>query len=296
MRALLVAVIGLVLVSGANLARADVKAIDKLVKSHLVELGKLSDDDALSLTKDAIVINERGTQVDLSERDGCVSGAVANSFYGCLQADIKHVPGKLTIGSDGDIGWFQGPFTVSITGEDPDGNAVKTKETHRVAGVAIKEGKDWKIAAIMYVAPIPDSQLFKARERAVPTQANVGGQKKIAAIIANGWFPGKFATNVSTKTPLIASGTSPAEFKTAAAATKLVQSWDKLKIQASQIDVKVLPGGAYAWVTAETKLPLKKDKTKAVAMKMVMLIHDDGDASGWRWVSIAYQPPFEIGG
>ncbi len=264
------------------------------MKSHIVELGKLSDDDALSLTKDAIVINERGSQVDLSEHDGCVSGAVANSFYGCVQADIKHVPGKLTIGSDGDIGWFQGPFTVAITGDDPDGNAIKTKETHRVAGVAIKDGSTWKIAAIMYVAPIPDSQLFKARERAVPTSANVAGQKKIAAVLT-GWFPGKFAGFASKKTPLIASGTSQAEFKTAAAATKLVQSWDKLQIQASSIDVKVLPNNAYAWVTAETKLPFKKDKTKAVAMKMVMLIHDDGDGV-WRWISIAYQPPFEIGG
>lgn len=288
--AVILGVMGLVLAAG--MASADPKAVEKVVKSHLVELGKLSDDDKLSLAKDAIVINERGSQVDLSERDGCVSGAVANSFYGCVQADITHTPGKLTVGSDGTIAWFQGPFTVTMNGEDPDGNAIKSKETHRVAGVAIKDGKAWKIAAIIYVAPIPDKALFKSREQDIATTVKLDGDKKLGAAVST-WFQNGFAAAAAAKSPLIASGTAPAELKTAAAATKLVQTWDKLKIRASQIDSKLLAGGKVGWVTAETLLP-KKNSKKAIPMKVAIIVVPDGD--GWRWLSIAYQPPFEISG
>jgi hypothetical protein len=272
-------------------AAADPKAITAAVKTNLTELGKLSDDDKLALANDPVVITERGTTVNMTERDGCVSGAVANSMYGCLQVDIKHLPGTVSAGSDGDVGWFQAPFTAVMTGDDPDGNAINSKAAKRIGGIAIKEGKTWKLAAVQYVETIPDKVLFKRIERDLPKgDPKLTGDQKLASTVA-GWFKSGFAGNASTKTPLVASGTAPAEYKTGAAATKLATTWDKLKIVPASIDAKVLANGKIGWVTADVRLPRKSGKS--VAMRVAIVVIPDGD--GWRWVSIMYQPPTFIG-
>jgi len=273
-------------------AFADPKAIEKAVKTNLTELAKMSDDDKLAFTKDAIVIQERGTVVDFKEgRDGCVSGALANAFYGCVQADIKHAPGAVTSGTAGELGWFQAPFVQTMSGEDPDGNPVKSKTTYRIGGVIVKDGKDWKIAAAMYVATLSDKELFKKYLSDLPKgEPTLSGDKKLAGVVA-GWFKTGFAPNAAKTGTLIASGTSPTEYKTAAAATKLATSWDKLKIVPAAIEAKLLAGGKIAWVVAEVTLPRKGGK--GVSMRLVAIVVPDGD--GWRWVSLMYQPPSELG-
>lgn len=273
-------------------AIADPKAIEKAVKTNLLEIANMSDDDKLAITKDAVIITERGSIVDLKEgRDGCVTGAVANAFYGCQQVGIKHVPGAVTSGTLGDLGWFQVPYVQNINGEDPDGNPVKSKARYRAGGIVIKDGKDWKIAAALYVPMMSDKDLFKTLVLDMPKgEPKLTGDTKLAAVVA-GWFKTGFAPNAAKAGTLLASGTSPAEYKTAAAATKLAATWDKLKIAPYQLDAKLLAGGKVGWVVADVKLP-RKGKG-AVGMKLVVIVIPDGD--GWRWVSMMYQPPSELG-
>ena len=155
----------------------------------------------------------------------------------------------------------------------------------------IKDGKDWKIAAALYVATMSDKDLFKTRQLDMPKgDPTLKGDKKLAGVVAD-WFKTGFAANAAKAGTLLASGTSPTEYKTAAAAAKLVASWDKLKIAPYEIEAKLLAGGKIGWVTAEVKLPRKGGK--AVAMRLVAILVPDGD--GWRWVSLMYQPPSDLG-
>lgn len=284
------------LVAGAVLlstdAIADSKAIEKAVKTNIVQIGKLANDDKLAITTDALLVGVRGTVIDLSEKDGCVTGAVANHFYGCVQASIDHKPGAVVSGFDGDVGWFSASYVVTVTGDDPDGNAIKSKETQRISGVIVKSGKDWKIAAAVYQETLSDKDLFARPAADVATgEPKLSGDKKLAAIVA-GWFKSGFATNAATKGTLAAAGTAPTEYKTAAAASGLVKSWDKLKLGATEIDAKLLAGGKIGWVNADVRMPRKKGKG-AVAMQLILIAIPDGD--GWKWVSLMYQPPSELG-
>lgn len=273
-------------------AIADPKAIEKAVKTNLLEIAKMSDDDKLAITKDAVIITERGSLVDLKEgRDGCVTGAVANAFYGCQQTTIKHAVGAVTSGASGDVGWFQALYVQNITGEDPDGKPVKSKAKYRAGGIVIRDGKDWKIAAAIYVAMMSDKDLFKTMALDMPKgEPTLLGDKKLAGVVA-GWFKTGFAGNAAMQGMLLASGTSPSEYKTGAPATKLAATWDKLKIAPYQVEAKLLAGGKVGWVTVEVKLPRKGGK--AIGMKLVAIVIPDGD--GWRWVSLMYQPPSELG-
>jgi hypothetical protein len=284
-----------VVLLGSSSAHADRKAIEKVVKTNLAGLAKLADDDALAITRDAIVIDEHGEQVDLSEHDGCVSGAVSNAVYGCVQAEIKHVPGAITSGFAGDVGWFQAPYTQIQTDEDYVGNPTVYKSAHRIGGVAVKVGKGWKIAAALYVAPMTDKELLASGNATVPEgDPPLTGDAKLAGVVA-GWFETGFApaaARTGATGTLIASGTSAAEYKQGAAATKLAQSWDKLKLVAVSVDAKVLAGGKIGWVTADVRLPRRGGKG-AVAMKLVAIVVPDGD--GWRWVSLMYQGPWSVG-
>ena len=106
-----------------------------------------------------------------------------------------------------------------------------------------------------------------------------------------GWFPSGFVGAAAKTGTLVASGTSPTEFKTAAAATQLAKSWDALKLGATKIEATSLAGGAIAWVKAEVRMPRK---TKAVSMTLFAILVPDG--TSWKWVSLQYQPAFQLGG
>src|SRR5512139_455657 len=137
----------------ASVALADSKAVEAVVKKNVVGLGKLDDDDKLALSPKAIVINHMGTTVDLSQEDGCVTGAVANSFYGCQQVSITHKPGAITAGVDDakGIAWFQAPYTAVFEGEDPEsGKETKSTQAMRTGGIAVRNGKRWEIVAQLY--------------------------------------------------------------------------------------------------------------------------------------------------
>jgi hypothetical protein len=287
-----VVVVAAVVLFGSSPAFADGKAIEKAVKTNLLELARLSDDDKLAITEDAIVINERGLPIDLGEHDGCVSGAVANSFYGCVQADIKLVPGAVTSGFAGDVGWFQAPYTEVVSGEDEDGKASTQKSAYRIGGVAVKVGKGWKIAAAMYVATMTDKELLATGATSMPKgDPTLSGDAKVAGVVA-GWFKTGFAPAAAKTGTLIASGTSAPEYAQGAAATKLVQRWDRLKLAAVSVDAKLLAGGKVGWVTVDVRLPRKGGKG-AVSMQLVAIVVPDGGS--WRWVSLMYQGPSSLG-
>lgn len=272
----------------SSTAFANPKAIEKTVKMSLTNLAKLADNDELGLRSDAIVLDTIGQRIDLASTEQCLSGSVANSFYGCVQASFEHKVGTVLSGTSGDIGWFQVPFTSISTGEDPETNVVHTSKTAvRMGGIITASGKVWTIAAAIYVYPVSDKELFK---NAFPVKAVTApkliGDKKVAGIVA-GWFTSGFAPNAAKKGTLIASGTSASELKSGAAATKLVASWDKLKMYATEIDAKILEGGKVAWVFAKVKLPAK-NKKDAAEMNLAAVLLPDG-AGGWRWVSLQYQ-------
>jgi hypothetical protein len=266
------------------------KEVQAVVKAHLVALPKASDDTVLGLADGATLIGMRGDVIDIpDEYTGCGESAVADYFYGCLQADVSHKVGKIEVGVAGDLAWFQASYTVTFRGEDPEtGKPVKDTNPMRFGGVVAKAPGGWQIVAGMYTAPISDRELmtpgrfgFAKLPSGPPT---LTGDQPLARTIA-GWFSTGFAANAATPTTLIASGTSPTEHKAGAAAAKLAASWDKLHLAATAIDAKLLAGGKLGWVTAKVALP-RKGKDDAVEIQLGAVVIPQGE--GWRWVSLQY--------
>ena len=277
----------LCLVVLTSFAHADATTLQKLVRQNIVELGNLADDDALGLADDAIVINQMGSRIDLSEEAGCVEGAVANSFYGCNQSTITHKPGSIDVGLDMPkrFGWFQAPFTVLSVGEDENGKEVRSREVLRTMGIALHDGKQWKIVAQMYTLPVPDAKLA-ANGKPAPATPKLTGDSKLGRTVAS-WFASGFKPHAgAAAVSLHVSGTSAKEQAWGAAALKLVATFDKLKIAPVAIDAKLLAGGKVGWVIADVVMPHRKSK-KTVEMKLAIIAVPHGD--GWRWVSLGYQ-------
>lgn len=275
----------ILLVSSAALANP--KAIEATAKASITELGRLKDDTALKFTSDAIVLDSVGSKIDMSETEGCVTGAVSNSFYGCAQATISHKPGTVISGSDGGVGWFVAPYTATIEAENPEGGpSTPDKRSMRLGGIVTGSGSSWQIVAAMYVNTISDKKLLAGTSGKPASGApKLTGDKKLAGVVA-GWFASGFAPNAAKKGTLIASGTSPTELKSGAATAGLVKSWDKLKLGATAVDAKLLADGKIGWVTADVMFPRKNGKG-AVPMKLAAIVVPDGDS--WRWVSLMYQ-------
>jgi hypothetical protein len=286
MRHALVAAILLV----SSSAIANPKEIEKVAKSSIAALAKLDDNDALGFAPGATVIGNDGTPIDMSSEDGCVKGAVSNAFYGCFQGDVTHKPGTVVAGSVGDVGWFVAPYTAVITGDNPEGGPSKPeKRPVRFGGVVQKSGSTWKIVAAAYVDPISDKQLVAVLRKPASGDLSLGGQKKLAGLVA-GWFTSGFASNAAPKSMLIASGTSPTEFKSGAAAIALAKSWDKLKLRPTKAEATMLGGDKIAWVRVEVEMP-RKGKTDVVGMTLYAVLVPGPDApNDWRWVSLMYHP------
>jgi hypothetical protein len=278
----------------APLAHASPAEIAKAVTTNVVELGKLTDDDKLNLADGAIVVATRGQLVDLSQHDGCVSGAVANAHYGCNLASITHAPGKVTSDVVGDVGWFVAPFTITAQSQDPDtGKDTKYKDAARAGGIAVRDGKRWKIAAIMYTTAVSDKQLLETSDgEPVTTAPKATGDAKLAQEVGS-WFATGFAAKAAAKGTLLASGTAPNELKTGTGAVAMAKTWDALKLGAKTCDAKVLAGGKIGWVRCEVMMPRKKAKG-AVAIQLAVVVVPDG-SGGWRWVSMQYQAGFRLG-
>ena len=279
----------LVLLVLSSTALADPKAVEALAKKNVIELGKFSDNDVLGFAETANVINHMGTTVKMDETEACLSGAVANSFYGCLQASVVHKPAAIVAGADAakGIGWFQAPYTAVITG-DLDENDKPDKIAMRAGGIAIKNGSKWEIVAQMYSQLVSDKELLAGTGGKPASGApKLTGDAKLAGVVA-GWFTTGFAPNVATGT-VVASGTSTKEFKTGAEAGKLAASFDKLKIGATKVDAKLFAKGAIGWVVADVMMPRKSGKG-AVEMKLAVIVVPDG--TSWSWVSMQYQFPW----
>ena len=268
-------------------AFADPK-LEKIVTSNITGLASLADDDTLNFTASSIVIEPSGNVVDMSAKDGCVTGAVANSFYGCAQASISHAPGKVIMGVDAKtkIAWFQAAYDRTIEADNPDGGPSKPETAPmRVGGILVDDG-GWEIATAMYVGLVSDKQLLAGTGGKIASGApKLSGDKKLAGVVA-GWFPSGFEAAAAKTGTLIASGTSKAEFASGAGATKLAKSFDKLKLGVTKVDAKLLAGGKVGWVVAEVAMPRKNGKG-AVDMNLAVVVPDG--AGGWRWVSFQYQ-------
>lgn len=286
MRHALVAAI--LLVSTSSFANP--KEIEKVAKSSITELASLHDNSALGFTSDAVVIGNDGSVIDMNAEDGCVTGSVANAFYGCFQGSVTHKPGTVAAGSSGDVGWFQAPYTAIIEGDNPEGGPSKPeKRAVRLGGVVKKSGSSWQIVAAAYVDPISDKRLVAVLRKPAAEKLSLSGQKKIAGLVA-GWFTSGFAANAAPKSTLIASGTSPAEFKTGAGAITLAKSWDKLKLRPTKAGATMLADDKIAWVRVEVEMP-RKGKTDVVGMTLfAVLVHGPDGPNDWRWVSLMYQP------
>jgi hypothetical protein len=280
-------VLAVTILLASHAALANPKAIEKTVKTSIVELGKLADNSALNFTSDAIVLSPVGNKVDMASTDGCVSGAVANALYGCMQGSVSHKPGAVISGTAGGVGWFLAPFTATFEADNPEGGSSKPdKSSMRMGGIVTGSGTTWTIAAAMYVATISDKEMLNGTGGTPASGApKLSGDKKLAGIVA-GWFTSGFAPNAAKKGTLVASGTSPSEMKSGSGAVTLVKSWDKLKLGATTVDAQLLADGKIGWVTAEVKLPRKGGKG-AVTMTLAAIVVPDGDT--WRWVSLMYQ-------
>jgi len=267
------------------------KAVAALVQKHVAGIAKLeADDDKLGLAKDAFGIVREGWKFDRKGCEDCSDRVGGQRVFDSLDGTATVKITKTLVGSSGDVGWFH--VTASSSFKYKGGSAAK--ETLRFSGLATKSGNAWTIAAIAYGEAVPDSALA-SRRRAVPrktkTDVWIDGDKKVATLFA-GWYAQGFASHAGAVETLVASGTAPAESAKGAAGLRLVKSWDKLELEVSAVNARLVAGGSAAWIDASVLLPRKGKKLPSVLQVSAVLVPDGAD---WRWVAIHYASPHPAG-
>ena len=255
-----------------------------LVQSHLALTARMSGNDQLLLTKDALV-NVRGLDLSSDTDDFPISDSVLHSLN-----RITRKLGKLTTGANDatGVGWFQWEYQAHITFESainsmPDVYDVK----ERVGGLAVRDGTTWKLAAVQYSDLKSDAALLadkQNRREALPAQAKLTGDATIAKTVAE-WYATGFASNAAGSPNIVVSGSSPGEYAKGAATAKLVKGWDKLKLVVDTLEARSYAGGKAAAVRGVVVWPSKKGKGGTLLHVLVVLVHD---GTQWKWVSIQY--------
>ena len=183
------------------------------------------------------------------------------------------------------IAWFHavGSFTL---------RKGKRSETRvvRINGIAKKDG-EWHADAALISVTVSDAALIAGAKHAkpvvVPKQPALDGDKPLATVVT-GWIAnGGLAKATSSATTGVASGTSPTEHKTGAAAGALAASWDKLKLVPLTAEARLVkPDLGYVFATVA--MPVPKTKTH-VEMYFSAVVAKEKD--GWRWISINWGAP-----
>ncbi|MBV8761646.1 MAG: hypothetical protein JO257_30410 [Deltaproteobacteria bacterium] len=268
-----VLLVGAALAGGATSSQ---KAVEALVRKHLASLAAFADDDKLGLAKDPLVVG-------LSEMPPGFPGGIAARLH-ADGPDVTHTVKSVAIGIDDakGVAWVQAPFHFKdeprVSPESGEGNLwLITEGDMRFGALVIRDGKDWKLAAVDYSTVVPDQELMKGATEQKPTM--VAPTDDAAKAVA-GWFKGGLVTHAATGT-VIASGTSPSEYAVGAAATKLVAKWDKLGLVVEHAEGRMF--GDYAVVQAVVSLPVKG---KSVGMGLFAIVRRDG--SDWHWLSLQY--------
>lgn len=263
-----------------------------VAKAHVEGIAKLgTDDDALGLAKDATGLDRRGYEFDRSGACGadCKHGGGASLVYEAwTDAAVRFKITKTLTGSSGDVGWFHVTFDSTIKSKD---GAMSERANLRFSALATRTGTSWSIAGVGYGEAVPDSAL-KSRRRAVlggkKVVAVVGGDKKIATAFAD-WYAKGLASHAEAAALLVASGSSPGESASGAAALELVRRWDALHLTPSSVTARSVAGGKAVWIQGTVLMPRKGKKLPSVLELTAVLVPAADGA--WRWVALHYFSP-----
>jgi hypothetical protein len=201
--------------------------------------------------------------------------------------------GAIAIGVDDrrGVAWFQAPVSLEIYTYMVGISCCDiTSDTMRASGIAVRDGKAWKLVALALSRQLPDAQLFKAAKDAIETSMDADDptppiDKQILAT----WFAkGGLARSSAAGSAIVASGTAPGEYATGDGATKLAGAWDTIDLRTRSIKSESFGHDAIALVHVDVQLPVKAAH-KAVPMSLYAIAIPDRGA--WHWVSLQFTTP-----
>jgi len=239
-------------------ARTPDAEVMALVRRHLAALTARCEEPAdCAVEATTVAFATNGVRRDWKPGEGAMwSDVLFTGFDG----DIQLAPRPGLVVADGDVAWFQVPYTATLTPEPAPDQVSHFPE--RVGGIAVRQRDGWHVAAVAYTDLIPDRTLFTVKphpdwfDLAKFSKLEVRGDQQLARDVA-AWFGGGFAAHAGPTARLIASGSSQPELARGAAALKLVKSWDRLGIRPWQIEVRRVAGDKLAFVAASVLLSIK---------------------------------------
>ncbi|HUJ62345.1 MAG TPA: hypothetical protein VLX92_27750 [Kofleriaceae bacterium] len=262
-------------------------AIEAILRANIAGLPKFERDaQKLGIEPSTIAYLTTGTRATVDD-----NGTFSDNFYGDWQATIEHKPATPTIVIDasGELAWFQAPYTIAADSQNPDGKRDVLSWVARLGGIAVRKDGVWHLAVAAYSYTISDRELFATEPRGdwdkvATVEPELHGDAALAKAFA-GWFASGFAAHAGPAAQLVASGSSPGEFRTGAGALPLVKSWDGLGLYPLAIEATQVAGGKAAIVRADVQIPVKKTGHAARLELFAVVVRDGGD---WRWVSLQY--------
>ncbi len=268
----------------AGIAHADpspaaLKDAETLISNNLAGVAAKADNRTLGFTKGAVVV--------LGSEDMLPDMSVWGVMYPADGKITLKPTSPLMADEGGDYVWFQLPFRshVAATSANP-----AADKQHRLHGLAIKAGDHWELAGAHYADSISDAELlapnssfnyFVQTNRKPP----ITGDAKLAAAITS-WFARGFVGANATKGTLLASGTSPTENATGTDVTKLVKTWDKLKLKPNRMIARTFLGGKVGFASVEVLWMRTADHK--IRMMLTIAAVREGDV--WKWTSLQFSP------
>lgn len=269
-------IVTVLLAHATSVAAKPADDVKKLVDDQLDRIAHHKDDDFYAACiDDMVVMLPDGSQLSQNQK-----------------IELFDVGWNLDMGTDKGLAitventhaWFHGPASATRW---IDGGKSSQDIPLRVNGIAIKDGKSWKIAALAIAKTITDKELFKlAKTKGMKHHTGkpkLSGVEAISKVVAK-WFPGGLAKDQATGVSH-AAGTAPTETGTGAAALKLAKAWDTLKIAAMSVQAATFDDDKVGFVIIHVTLPVP-GSTLAAPMSLAAVIVRDG--SSWKWRSLSF--------
>jgi len=218
------------------------------------------------------------------------------NWYGLLASKVVQKLGAVavTVDAKSHVAWFhttvEASYDLTVCADpqcmsDKPSHVVKANKAWRLEGVAVDD-KGWKLSALMWAEVVPDKELMKHVVADAPTaDPSMSGDAWVAKTVL-AWFPGKLATAAQKGAIVQASGTSPSENASGAAAVKLAATWDSLKLFVTKADVTLFADGAIGFVHVDLWIPSAKPKG-AVKTELGAIVVPDGRE--WKWVALSFK-------
>jgi hypothetical protein len=268
------------LVCWSGSALADDKAdVEKLVRKQL------SSFDTAMTSMSGTIEGAGGFIRAVRHSPDSYKGGNISPTFNKVSGQPSFKPGAITVVVLEDAAWFHGigTFTMKTADKKP----ITETRTMRVSGIARKKDRGWIATGELFAIAVDDKALVedvkKITFKAPTGAATLDGDKTLARTVDRWITAHEFGKSASSAPDVVASGTSPTEHKTGAAAGTLASTWDKLKLLPIEIDAKLV-SPTLGFVIADVAMVMPKGPPAHVVLGAILV----KEKETWKWVSLSW--------